>query len=143
MTDIEVKIKVEDLIRVCYVFPYATINDLDFWTALSADHFYLKFRFPSLDVSSWNDRQPINQDMYVCVECCGEKLGQIRLMKQFLSLGNQQPLRALDLFGGVGAFGLGMEESGCIKITHAIEISPSASKTFEYALSCSAYGLVI
>lgn len=40
-------------------------------------------------------------------------------------------LRALDVFAGVGAFGLGMEEVGGIKVTHAIEISPSAAKTLK------------
>lgn len=40
-------------------------------------------------------------------------------------------LRALDVFAGVGAFGLGMEEAGGIRVTHAIEISPSAAKTLK------------
>jgi DNA (cytosine-5)-methyltransferase 1 len=50
-------------------------------------------------------------------------------MKDFVSQG--RPLRALDLFGGVGAFSLGMEETKCIKLTHAVEISPSAAQTFK------------
>jgi len=137
MTDEEVKIKLEDLIRVCYVFPYSTIDDLDYWTALSADHFYVQYRFPSLSVSSWNDKQPINPDMYVCVDCCRDKLEQMKLMREFLAMGHRKPLPALDLFAGVGALGLGMEESGCIKVTHAIEIAPSAARTFKYGLSYS------
>ena len=137
MTDEEVKIKLEELIRVCYVFPYSTIDDLDYWTALSADHFYVQYRFPSLSVSSWNDKQPINPDMYVCVDCCRDKLEQMKSMREFLAMGHRKPLPALDLFAGVGALGLGMEESGCIKVTHAIEIAPSAARTFKYGLSTS------
>jgi len=42
-----------------------------------------------------------------------------------------KPLRTLDLFGGVGAFSSGIAQgSRCMKVTHAIEISPSAAKTF-------------
>jgi DNA (cytosine-5)-methyltransferase 1 len=118
------------LIRICYVFPYNAIDDLDFWTSISADHFYVRYQFPSLDVTSWNDKQPIvDRDIRVCVECCRDKLGRYNLMKDFLSQG--RPLRALDLFGGVGAFGLGMKETKCIEITHAVEISPSAAQTFK------------
>jgi DNA (cytosine-5)-methyltransferase 1 len=133
MTDKELKLHIEDLIRVCYVFPEIAIDNLDFWTSLSADHFYIRYQFPSLDVNSWNDRQPVDQKMNVCSECCREKLERIKLMKDFLFMGKRQPLRAMDLFGGVGAFGLGMEDSGVIKVTHAIEIAPSAAKTFKYS----------
>lgn len=52
-------------------------------------------------------------------------------MKEFLGSVAYKSLRTLDLFGGVGAFGLSMEESGCLKVTHAVEISPSAAKTFK------------
>ena len=40
-------------------------------------------------------------------------------------------ISTFDPFGGVGAFGLGLEEAGCIKVTHAVEISPSASQTLQ------------
>lgn len=45
----------------------------------------------------------------------------------------QPQLRALDLFAGTGAFSLGMKAAGApFKLTHAIEISPSAAKSLRY-----------
>ena len=45
----------------------------------------------------------------------------------------QPQLRALDLFAGTGAFSLGMRAAGApFKLTHAIEISPSAAKSLRY-----------
>ncbi len=42
-------------------------------------------------------------------------------------------LRAFDVFAGAGAMSLGMEDMmGGTKMTHAIEISPSAAQTFRY-----------
>ena len=41
-------------------------------------------------------------------------------------------LRAFDPFAGVGAFGMSMEGSGAIRVTHAVEISPSAAATMKY-----------
>jgi site-specific DNA-cytosine methylase len=47
----------------------------------------------------------------------------------------ESPMTVLDLFGGAGAFSLGLKEgSGCMKVTHALEISPSAAKTIRYVL---------
>jgi DNA (cytosine-5)-methyltransferase 1 len=43
-----------------------------------------------------------------------------------------KPLPTLDLFAGVGAFSRGLKEgSDCLKVTHAIEIGPSAAKTLQ------------
>ena len=50
-------------------------------------------------------------------------------MDEFLR--KQKPLRALDPFGGIGAFGLGMEETSPLKVTYAVEVSPSAAKTYQ------------
>ena len=56
-------------------------------------------------------------------------------LTKFLQISKSQPLRALDLFGGVGAFSHGLSQgSGCIKVTHAVEISPSATRTFKFVL---------
>ena len=52
-------------------------------------------------------------------------------MKKFLAGVREKPLVAFDLFGGVGAFSQGLAEgSGSLSIAHAIEIGPSAAKTF-------------
>ena len=42
-------------------------------------------------------------------------------------------LKTLDLFAGTGAFSLAMKDIARIKVTHAIEISPSAAQTLKYA----------
>jgi len=52
-------------------------------------------------------------------------------MKKFLKAQKRKPLRTLDLFGGTGAFGLGLAEGClCLKVTHAVEIAPSAAITY-------------
>jgi DNA (cytosine-5)-methyltransferase 1 len=42
----------------------------------------------------------------------------------------------LDLFSGVGSFSAGIAEGtgGCIRVTHSIEIAPSAAKTCAYVM---------
>lgn len=52
--------------------------------------------------------------------------------RQENAFGKSQQLRAFDPFGGTGAFALSMQEEGILKLTHAIEISPSAVKTLRY-----------
>lgn len=54
-----------------------------------------------------------------------------------------KPLRAFDPFGGVGAFGLGLEEGGCIQVTHTVEISPSASETLRCGDLLNSRGTII
>jgi hypothetical protein len=45
-----------------------------------------------------------------------------------------QKLRAFGVFAGAGAMSLGMANAtGGMKTTHAVEISPSAARTFRYA----------
>jgi len=134
LTDDTREVDLEDLIRVCYVFPLESIPNLGHWTSLSADHFYAEYWFPSLKVKFWADREPVHDDIDVCIDCCREKIVQT---KAFVRFARRPPLRALDLFGGVGALSLPMEESGFLKVTHAVEISPSAAKTFKSVLFLS------
>jgi DNA (cytosine-5)-methyltransferase 1 len=133
LTDDDATVKLDDLIRVCYVFPFQSIPDLGAWLSLSPDHFYIRYRFSSMDVKSWSDKRPMPcEDLHVCTHCCREKLNYRKLTEDFLVYAKRNLLPTLDLFGGVGAFSLGMAEgSGCIKVTHAIEISPSAAKTYK------------
>jgi hypothetical protein len=42
-------------------------------------------------------------------------------------------LRTLDLFAGVGALSMGLEETGGFRTTHAVEIGPSTAQTLRYA----------
>ncbi|KAK2464749.1 hypothetical protein APHAL10511_003167 [Amanita phalloides] len=128
----EMKVPTDDLIQVIYVFPYESIPDLNKWLDASPDHFFLKYAFPSIKVDSWHDRQLVDCDeLQVCSTCCKEKLSDQKLLKQYLSIVERQSITVLDLFGGAGAFSLGMKDgfSG-LKITHAVEVSPSAARTF-------------
>lgn len=71
------------------------------------------------------------EELHVCTPCCKERLRRRSNMKKFLAGIREKPLATLDLFGGVGAFSQGLAEgSGSLSIAHAIEIGPSAAKTF-------------
>jgi DNA (cytosine-5)-methyltransferase 1 len=125
-------VAIEDLIQVIFVFPIETIPDLHEWLDESPDHFFFRYIFPLMVVETWDDRQLVDCDEFeVCTTCCGEKIAHRKLLKTYLSHVKQHPLTVLDLFAGVGAFSLGMKEgfSG-LKVTHAIEVSPSAARTF-------------
>jgi DNA (cytosine-5)-methyltransferase 1 len=136
LTDEQERVRIEDLLRVCFVFPRVSIpnGDLDLWVSLSPDHFYAQYHFPSTNVKSWDDRRLVHYDIDVCVECCRKEASHLRSMKDFIRFGQRAPLRALDLFGGVGTLGQGMAECQFAKVTHAVEISPSACKTFQCAI---------
>lgn len=125
-------VSIEDLIQVIFATPIEAIPDLDEWLGESPDHFYFKYIFPSMAVESWDDKQLVDcEEFEVCEPCYQEKIAHRKLLKKYLSHVEDKPLTVLDLFGGVGAFSLGMKEgfSG-LKVTHAIEVSPSAARTF-------------
>lgn len=139
LTDEEATIRIDILLKVIYVPCIESIqgseHDLEDWLALSSDHFYVEYSFPRIDGVNWNARRRIGwEDLHVCTSCCKERLLKRKLMYQFLDVQKRKPLRTLDLFGGVGAFSHGLiNGSDSLKITAAIEISPSAAKTFAYA----------
>ncbi|KAK0233815.1 S-adenosyl-L-methionine-dependent methyltransferase [Armillaria fumosa] len=132
LTDSEklVSVDVTDLIRVCFVFPYASMTEGDAWLAMSADHFYAKYSFPYLKVTSWDVRMDIDPvDVPICKFCTALELKRFEDIKE---IHERVKLPTLDVFGGVGAFAVGMTEGcGSMKVTHAIEISPSAAKTYK------------
>lgn len=124
-------ILVADLIRVCFVFPLESIVKLEEWVARSPDHFYIRFKHPTLSVQAWRDLDNLQcHELPLCAHCVPEELKDQKSTIKFLENVQRHPLKTLDLFAGVGAFSLGLEQgSGCLKLTHAIEISPSASAT--------------
>jgi hypothetical protein len=61
-------------------------------------------------------------------DCHQRRMDELRAEKEFVQ---RSPMRTLDLFAGVGAFSLGLKESGGFSITHAIEIGPSTAKTLK------------
>lgn len=136
LTDEKAKIPATDLLDIIYApcvqsfqAPDTTLED---WLNFSYRHFYLRYVFPKLQVKSWRERRKLNwKELHVCTPCCRERLRGRKQLKEFLRDMKNQPLPTLDLFGGAGAFSRGLREgSGCLKVTHAIEIVPSASKTF-------------
>lgn len=132
LTNEEIMVSITDLIQVIFVFHIEAIPDLDEWLDESPDHFYFRYIFPSTETESWDDRQQIDcEEFEVCETCCMEKIAHRKLLKKYLSHVEEHPLTVLDLFGGVGAFSLGLKGgfSG-LKVTHAIEVSPSAARTF-------------
>ncbi|KAF9444348.1 S-adenosyl-L-methionine-dependent methyltransferase [Macrolepiota fuliginosa MF-IS2] len=101
------------------------------WLDISPYHFYLCYRLPSLRPTTWDERTRVSfRDLNVCKPCTEESMAQYYDLQDFKTKMQETPLEVLDLFGGVGAFSLGLKEgSGCLKISHALEISPSAAKT--------------
>ncbi|KAH7906528.1 S-adenosyl-L-methionine-dependent methyltransferase, partial [Hygrophoropsis aurantiaca] len=74
-------------------------------------------------------RKLATKDLLICKECVTKNTQEVELTKAFLR--DVPPLRAFDPFGGVGAFGLALEQSGCVKVTHTVEICPDAAKTLK------------
>lgn len=103
------------------------------WISLSPDHFYVEHRFPSTRPTRWNQRRRLEwREHEVCAPCWQDKLRELKGLKSFAGDYKKRPLNTLDLFGGVGAFSHSLGEgSGALKVTHAVEIMPSAAKTFK------------
>lgn len=132
LTDVELDVSVDQFVQKCYVLHQDSVLELAHWLSLSPLHFYIKYHFPTPTPSHWAEKKDISHlDLCVCPSCFEEEKRKDMLIKEFLVISQRKFLRAFDPFGGVGAFGLGLEESGCLKMTHAVEISPSAAKTLQ------------
>lgn len=114
-------------------------NELERWISSSPLHFFVRYSFASLEVDSWGDKHQLEpREVTVCKSCNADELAQKRDSETFSKQLQRDDnlLRAIDVFGGCGAFGLGLAEgSQCIKVTHAIEISPSAAHAHKLRLS--------
>ncbi|KAH9486450.1 DNA (cytosine-5)-methyltransferase 1 [Psilocybe cubensis] len=137
ITDETVKVDVSEdsaLLQVIYVPCSESFEDpsanLEDWLELSYDHFYVLYSFPRLAVKHWDERKKTRWQRHeVCSQCCKEILEKRKGIYKFLK--QTKPLATLDLFGGVGALSRGLADgSGCLKVTHAVEIAPSAARTF-------------
>lgn len=136
ITDETVKVKVDELLGVVFVPTVDSLQDvmkLQEWVSLSPDHFYLKYQFPSPRPTGWDQRKRVKWHKHaVCAPCWQDKLREVKGLKEFFKDKKKHPLNTLDLFGGVGAFSDSLSQgSGALKVTHAIEIMPSAAKTFK------------
>ena len=121
------------IIQKAYVLVLEKIGDLQAWINASSQHFFLQYSFPTLYKSHWSQKEVLNSsEVHACLPCLTKR-------KETLLTGvkqaTQPQLRALDIFAGTGAFSLGMKAAGApFKLTHAIELSPSAAKSLRYAL---------
>lgn len=130
---------ISDLVGICFVVVSDSLPQMEKWKATSPIHFYVKYKFPSLNVLSWNEKMTMRpHELSICKRCLKPNVENFRKLQDFK---NESPLRVFDPFSGVGAFPLAMEESGCFKLTHAIEISPSAAQTLKYTF-CLIFFLV-
>ncbi|KAK7058661.1 hypothetical protein VNI00_002297 [Paramarasmius palmivorus] len=128
MTPVVQQVPLANILQTCFVHPFVPITDeeLGTWLTFSPDHFFVKYFFPSLTCPSWSDRKRIRHSSLSCEVCAAENTAIFR--NKTLKI----PLPAIDLFGGCGAFGLGLAMgSGCIEISHAVEIAPSAALTYQ------------
>ena len=106
------------------------VQDLKSWLDQSHLHFYVKCSTFSKN-PSWSSLTKISpSEVPVCHSCHEDENAQIQLLKLFQE--QSQSLRALDLFSGTGAFGLALEQSSPLNVTHAVEISPSAADSMRY-----------
>ena len=108
---------------------------MNLWNALGAECFYYRYHFTRQSPGSWDEREPVEENARVGCETCAYAL-QARLTEavEFAEEAQKHRLRAFDVFAGAGAMSLGMEGAvGGMKTTHAVEISPSAARTFRYA----------
>ncbi|TFK56344.1 S-adenosyl-L-methionine-dependent methyltransferase [Heliocybe sulcata] len=118
------------LLGRCLVEHKRRIPDFDLWIASSPKHFFVQYAAPRLAVQSWADVRQLRQaEVDACPPCYDAEMRRMKELSDFLGDMEEKPLRVLDPFAGVGAFGMGLEESGVVRMTYAIEISPSAAKT--------------
>jgi DNA (cytosine-5)-methyltransferase 1 len=128
-------VPLDDVLAPCYVLHHDLIFDMNLWTALGAEYFYYRYRFTRRFPGSWDEREPVEENAGAGCETCAYAL-QARLTEavEFAEDAQKHRLRAFDVFAGAGAMSLGMEgAAGGVKTTHAVEISPSAARTFRYA----------
>lgn len=122
----------EHLLRRCRVLNRTSLSEPAFTHYLdeSPYHFFAEYAFPDTTVRNWhNVRSLTAKEPEICKYCHEEdsKLSEDR--DDFRH--RQGPQRAFDPFGGAGTFALAMQDAGCMKLTHAAEISPSAALTLK------------
>ena len=133
-TDMEQDIPSEDIVG-----PFRVRNangmsseKLREWLDSAPHNLYVKYHCSALDETDPAKCTKLDGHIPQCAACYGTDKKRLRLQREFVRtrrIGGLKPLRTLDLFSGVGAFSHAMQETGSVKLTHAIEINPSASET--------------
>lgn len=124
------------IVEKCYVLHEDAMKErLKAWLLVSPLHFYVKHRAPLLKRASAKSLSALSfDDFFCCFDCMSaEKVRSSQFLK-WRKHQRKNPLRLFDPFAGAGAFALGMCQVGKMKLTHAIEIDPSAAYTLRYLL---------
>ncbi|KAI1797446.1 S-adenosyl-L-methionine-dependent methyltransferase [Ganoderma leucocontextum] len=128
MTNQEMDVDAKHLLQRCSVV-HQSRKDLRSWLARSPHRFFAQYSSQSLKPKRWDQLKRLkSKQIPVCKECYIADEAEALQLDTFA----KEPrvcLRTFDPFAGVGAFGLAMEDTGCVKVTHAVEISPSAAQT--------------
>ncbi|KAJ3830251.1 S-adenosyl-L-methionine-dependent methyltransferase [Lentinula raphanica] len=121
-------------LKVCHVIHAEPGSpEIENWIMHGPEHFYVSYCFSSIKVQLWNSKRPIERrQVTICRICHQERVKEVESLNEFLTYQLKHPLRALDVFGGSGAFGMALANgSSCFDVTHAIEIAPSAAQTYQ------------
>ncbi|THH22378.1 hypothetical protein EUX98_g8210 [Antrodiella citrinella] len=135
-TDVLLGMPLSIVLHKCSVLHPLSLDAPDFETYLTTSpyNFYVTYKFPDLnhEVLSWESATKLRyKDVGICGTCGQNFLDHKEQMKAFMAVCAKKPLRVFDPFGGVGAFSAGLEQAGVMKMTHAVEISPSAAETLK------------
>lgn len=123
-----------DLVNKCMVLHRNSMPPGRAWLYTSPFHFFVRKRGQSATSSPPRSQLEVPdvdvsiREVPVCASCYKDDTASIRKLEDFASR-PRNCLKAFDPFAGVGAFGLAMEQARCLKVTHAVEISPSAADT--------------
>lgn len=72
-----------------------------------------------------------HKNLHICAICYEKCTKEAVDLNEFVTVQQAKPFRALDIFGGGGAFGAGLSDGSlAFNVTHAIEIAPSAAQTY-------------
>lgn len=130
MTDQEMDVDAKSLLQCCSVI-HQSRKDLRSWLARSPYHFFVQYSTRTLRPKKWEHLKRLKSgEVKVCKECYMDGEAEARRLDTFVKE-RRLSLRTFDPFAGVGAFGLAMEDTGCVQVTHAVEISPSAAQTLK------------
>ncbi|KAI0720035.1 S-adenosyl-L-methionine-dependent methyltransferase [Cerioporus squamosus] len=133
----KVEVAIKHILQRCMVLHHDTIQDLKSWLDQSQLHFYVRCRSRSPQ-ASWSSLTKISPtEVQVCWSCHKDESAWTQQLELFFKQAHL--MRGLDLFGGTGAFGLAMEQTSPLRITHTVEISPSAADTMRKASHAVVY----
>ncbi|KAI0362522.1 S-adenosyl-L-methionine-dependent methyltransferase [Trametes cingulata] len=94
------------------------------------DHFYCDLQADTLSVKSLDDLDRLSEPSISQCEVCCTAAAEAALDRERL-LQTSSPLKGLELFAGAGGLSTGLEMSGCIQTQWAVELDPSAARSYK------------